>query len=178
MAGPRRAAAEREDIYTTQKHKILPRERSTMMIMPSSQTLLVVACCLVMAATFLPSSLAFVAPTNTLSSTVSVPPSLHHATLLPVVDFVALADSTTAAVTTSSSIASLIPFHDYSSTVLSSSDMLLSLATLDPTTLLSDILGGLLGSSAILAVPILAALTIVAVIAALIVGYANPADED
>ena len=150
-----------------------------MMIMPSSQTLLVVACCLVMAATFLPSSLAFVAPTNTLSSTVSVPPSLHHATLLPVVDFVALADSTTAAVTTSSSsIASLIPFHDYSSTVLSSSDMLLSLATLDPTTLLSDILGGLLGSSAILAVPILAALTIVAVIAALIVGYANPADED
>lgn len=154
-----------------------------MMIMPSSRTLLVVACCLVMAATFLPSSLAFVAPTNTLSSIVSVPPSLHHATLLPVVDFVTLADSTTAAATTtssslSSSIASLIPFHDYSSTVLSSSDMLLSLATLDPTTLLSDILGGLLGSSAILAVPILAALTIVAVIAALIVGYANPADED
>jgi hypothetical protein len=44
--------------------------------------------------------------------------------------------------------------------------------------MLSDLLGGLLGSYAILAVPIIAALTIVALIAALIVGYANPADED
>jgi len=39
-------------------------------------------------------------------------------------------------------------------------------------------LGGLLGSSAILAVPILAALGVAGLIAFLIVSYANPADED
>ncbi|KAL7465626.1 hypothetical protein ACHAXS_005932 [Conticribra weissflogii] len=55
---------------------------------------------------------------------------------------------------------------------------LISVATLDPTTFLSDALGGLLGSYAILAVPIVAALSVVAVIAYLIVSYANPADED
>ena len=60
----------------------------------------------------------------------------------------------------------------------SSTNLFLSLSTLDPTTFLSDALGGLLGSYAILAVPIIAALSIVAVIAWLIVGYANPADED
>ncbi len=55
---------------------------------------------------------------------------------------------------------------------------LISVATLDPTTFLSDALGGLLGSYAILAVPIVAAMSVVAVIAYLIVSYANPADED
>mmetsp|Transcript_23396 Transcript_23396/g.47570 ORF Transcript_23396/g.47570 Transcript_23396/m.47570 type:complete len:130 (-) Transcript_23396:376-765(-) len=55
---------------------------------------------------------------------------------------------------------------------------LVSVATLDPTTFLSDALGGLLGSYAILAVPIVAAFSVVAVIAFLIVSYANPADED
>jgi hypothetical protein len=39
-------------------------------------------------------------------------------------------------------------------------------------------LGGLLGSYAILAVPVIAGLTVVATIAFLIVSYANPADED
>ena len=51
-------------------------------------------------------------------------------------------------------------------------------ATLDPTSVLSDILGGLLGSYAILAVPIIAGLSVVAIIALVIVNYANPADED
>jgi len=117
-------------------------------------------------ASLLPSSLAFVVPPLTVSST----SSFHHVVsplqALPV-DLITLADSTTASISSS-----IVP------SAASSSDMLVSLATLDPTTLLSDVLGGLLGSSAILAVPIIAALTIVAVIAALIVGYANPADED
>eukprot|EP00578_Thalassiosira_sp_NH16_P012588 CAMPEP_0181105842 /NCGR_PEP_ID=MMETSP1071-20121207/16207_1 /TAXON_ID=35127 /ORGANISM="Thalassiosira sp., Strain NH16" /LENGTH=120 /DNA_ID=CAMNT_0023189195 /DNA_START=142 /DNA_END=504 /DNA_ORIENTATION=- len=65
-----------------------------------------------------------------------------------------------------------------SSPAVESSSSLLSLATLDPTTMLSDVLGGLLGSSAILAVPIIAALGIAGLIAFLIVSYANPADED
>ena len=51
-------------------------------------------------------------------------------------------------------------------------------AALDPTSVLSDILGGLLGSYAILAVPIIAGLSVVAIIALVIVNYANPADED
>ncbi|KAL7478313.1 hypothetical protein ACHAW6_004083 [Cyclotella cf. meneghiniana] len=55
---------------------------------------------------------------------------------------------------------------------------LLALATLDPTTVLSDALGGLLGSSLILAVPIVAALAVAGLIAFFIVSYANPADED
>lgn len=59
-----------------------------------------------------------------------------------------------------------------------SSSSLVSVATLDPTTMLSDVLGGLLGSSAILAVPIIAALAVAGLIAFLIVSYANPADED
>eukprot|EP00574_Skeletonema_japonicum_P011141 CAMPEP_0201732502 /NCGR_PEP_ID=MMETSP0593-20130828/28983_1 /ASSEMBLY_ACC=CAM_ASM_000672 /TAXON_ID=267983 /ORGANISM="Skeletonema japonicum, Strain CCMP2506" /LENGTH=81 /DNA_ID=CAMNT_0048225475 /DNA_START=30 /DNA_END=271 /DNA_ORIENTATION=+ len=53
-----------------------------------------------------------------------------------------------------------------------SSSELLSVATLDPTTVLSDVLGGLLGSSAILAVPIVAALSVAGLIAFLIVSYA------
>lgn len=59
-----------------------------------------------------------------------------------------------------------------------SSSSLVSLATLDPTTILSDVLGGLIGGPAILLVPIIAALSIAGVIAFLIVSYANPADED
>ncbi|KAL7435349.1 hypothetical protein ACHAXH_005044 [Discostella pseudostelligera] len=137
--------------------------------MPSSSsrsTSLVLIVVGFLVASLLPSSLAFVVPPSTVSST----SSLHHIVsplqALPV-DLITLAESTTASISSS-----IVP------SAASSSDMLVSLATLDPTTLLSDVLGGLLGSSAILAVPIIAALTIVAVIAALIVGYANPADED
>lgn len=54
----------------------------------------------------------------------------------------------------------------------------LAVSTLDPSTFLSDLLGGLLGSYAILAVPIVAALAVVGIIAFAIVSYANPADED
>ena len=67
---------------------------------------------------------------------------------------------------------------DYSTASSSSSSELVSVATLDPTTVLSDVLGGLLGSSAILAVPIIAALSVAGLIAFFIVSYANPEDED
>ena len=50
--------------------------------------------------------------------------------------------------------------------------------TLDPTTVLSDVLGGLLGSPAILLVPIGAALAVASLIAFFIVSYANPEVED
>lgn len=59
-----------------------------------------------------------------------------------------------------------------------SSSSLISVETLDPTTILSNSLGGLLGSTAILAVPIVAALAVAGLIAFFIVSYANPADED
>jgi hypothetical protein len=59
-----------------------------------------------------------------------------------------------------------------------SSSIELSAATLDPTTLLSDVLGGLIGGPAILAVPILAALGLASLIAFFIVSYANPEVED
>ena len=55
---------------------------------------------------------------------------------------------------------------------------MVAVSTLDPSTFLSDVLGGLLGSYAILAVPIVAALTVAGIIAFAIVSYANPADED
>mmetsp|Transcript_15337 Transcript_15337/g.33362 ORF Transcript_15337/g.33362 Transcript_15337/m.33362 type:complete len:124 (-) Transcript_15337:273-644(-) len=54
----------------------------------------------------------------------------------------------------------------------------ISAGTVDPTSLLSGILGGLLGSPAILLVPILAAVSVASVVAFFIVWYANPADED
>lgn len=58
------------------------------------------------------------------------------------------------------------------------SSIQISAATLDPTTMLSDILGGLLGTPAILMVPILAALGVASLIAFFIVSYANPEVED
>ena len=57
-------------------------------------------------------------------------------------------------------------------------DLLLSAATLDPTTALSDLLGGLLGSPAILLVPVVAALGVASLIAFFIISYANPEVED
>lgn len=75
-------------------------------------------------------------------------------------------DALTSTITTSSSFES------------SPTNNLLSVATLDPTTALNDTLGGLLGSSAILAVPIVAALSVAGLIAFFIVSYANPEDED
>jgi hypothetical protein len=56
--------------------------------------------------------------------------------------------------------------------------MPVSAATLDPTTVLSDLLGGLLGTPAILLIPIVAALGVASLIAFFIVSYANPEVED
>ena len=53
-----------------------------------------------------------------------------------------------------------------------------SVDTVDPTTFLSDILGGLINTPAILAVPIVAALSIAGLLAYFLVSYANPEVED
>ena len=58
------------------------------------------------------------------------------------------------------------------------STVTVSAATVDPTSLLSSILGGLLGSPAILLIPVLAAVAVATAVAAFIVWSANPADED
>ena len=58
------------------------------------------------------------------------------------------------------------------------STVTVSAATVDPTSLLSSVLGGLLGSPAILLIPVLAAVAVATVVAAFIVWSANPADED
>ena len=60
----------------------------------------------------------------------------------------------------------------------SSSSIDLSAGTLDPTTVLSDVLGAFIGTPIILLVPILAALGVAAVLAWGIVSYANPEVED
>ena len=61
---------------------------------------------------------------------------------------------------------------------LSSSSLELSIATLDPTTILSDVLGVLIGTPVILLVPIVAALGVAGVLVWAIVAYANPEVED
>ena len=61
---------------------------------------------------------------------------------------------------------------------VSSSSMDLSAATLDPTTVLSDVLGVFIGTPVILLVPILAALGVAGLLAYGIVAYANPEVED
>lgn len=62
--------------------------------------------------------------------------------------------------------------------VASASSLEVSAITLDPTTVFSDLLAGLIGTPAILLVPILAALGVASLIAWLIVSYANPEVED
>lgn len=59
-----------------------------------------------------------------------------------------------------------------------SSSELLAAATIDPTSVLSGILGGILGSPVILLVPIVAALGVAFVIGWLIFAYATPQVED
>jgi len=54
----------------------------------------------------------------------------------------------------------------------------ISAATVDPTTALSQVLAGVLNTPLILAVPILAAVSVASVVAWFIVSYANPADPD
>jgi hypothetical protein len=87
--------------------------------------------------------------------------------------------TTTSSSSSSSSAMKLMPSTtSFFESSFESSNNLISVATLDPTTVLSDALGGLLGSSAILAVPIVAALSVAGLIAFFIVSYANPEDED
>ena len=71
--------------------------------------------------------------------------------------------------TSSTAVASSIP---------SSSIQLAAAATIDPTTFLQDVLGGVLGTPLILAIPIVAALGVASLIAFLIVAYANPAESE
>jgi flagellar basal body-associated protein FliL len=59
-----------------------------------------------------------------------------------------------------------------------SSSLDVSAATLDPTTVLSDVFSGILGTPLILAVPIVAALGVATLIAWFIVSYANPEVDD
>jgi hypothetical protein len=53
-----------------------------------------------------------------------------------------------------------------------------TLPTLDPTTALSDMLGTVLNTPLILAIPVVAALLVATLIAYLIVAYAQPAEEE
>jgi hypothetical protein len=59
-----------------------------------------------------------------------------------------------------------------------SSSIEVSAGTLDPTAILSDLLGGFLGSPAVLAVPIIAALGLASLFAWGIISYASPEVED
>jgi hypothetical protein len=61
---------------------------------------------------------------------------------------------------------------------LSANTLPVAAATLDPTSVLSDVLGVFIGTPIILLVPILAALSVAAVLAWGIVSYANPEVED
>lgn len=86
------------------------------------------------------------------------------------------------AFTTIAPVANVQPTYQFSSTALPafepSSSMDIAAATLDPATVLTDFLSGLLGSPAILLIPIGAALVVASLIAFFIVSYANPEVED
>jgi hypothetical protein len=65
-----------------------------------------------------------------------------------------------------------------SSSTVESSLALSALPTFDPTTALSDVLGTVLNTPLILAIPIVAALLVATLIAYLIVAYAQPAEDE
>ena len=54
----------------------------------------------------------------------------------------------------------------------------LATETIDPTTVLTDVLGGLIASPLILAVPIVAALAVAALVVFFIFSYASPVEQD
>ena len=60
----------------------------------------------------------------------------------------------------------------------SASTMNVAVDTVDPTNFLTDVLGGVLGTPLILAIPIVAALGVAGLVVFLIVSYANPAEDD
>ena len=76
------------------------------------------------------------------------------------------------------SVSSMMSSSSKLSMMEPSSTMQVAVGTLDPTTFLSDILGAVVGTPLILAVPILAALGVAGLLAFLIVSYANPEVED
>ena len=86
------------------------------------------------------------------------------------------------AFTTIAPVANVQPTSQLSSTAIPafepSSSMDVAAGTLDPTTVLTDFLSGLLGSPAILLIPIGAALVVASLIAFFIVSYASPVVED
>jgi hypothetical protein len=65
-----------------------------------------------------------------------------------------------------------------SSETLASSTFEIAAGTIDPTTALAQVLAGLLGSPIILLVPVLAAVSVAALLAWGIFSYASPADPD
>lgn len=81
---------------------------------------------------------------------------------------------------TSSSAQNMLPVDSLTTVVssVSSSSMDLSASTLDPTTVLSDVLGLFIGTPIILLVPIIAALGVAGLLVFGIVAYANPEVED
>lgn len=98
---------------------------------------------------------------------------------------IAFTQGTTAAPTSSSSLKVSTAFFTTledvvttSSASLSTSSFHVAAETFDPTAVLSDLLGGLLGTPAILAVPVVAALGVASLFAAFIVNYANPEVEE
>jgi hypothetical protein len=64
------------------------------------------------------------------------------------------------------------------SPMMNSLFVLSALPTLDPTTALTDVLGTVLNTPLILAIPIVAALLVATLIAYLIVAYAQPAEDE
>jgi hypothetical protein len=65
------------------------------------------------------------------------------------------------------------------SSSLSSSSVSLSAVTVDPTTFLNDLFAGVAGTpELLLAVPILAAISLVSVLVYALVSYATPAEPD
>lgn len=89
-----------------------------------------------------------------------------------------LLSTTSIGPSTSSSSLQAAPLDLFLETTSSSSSNLVAAATLDPTTFLSDLLGGFINSNLILAVPIVAALGLASLVAFLIVAYANPAEPN
>lgn len=75
------------------------------------------------------------------------------------------------ATTSALKVAPVDMFHGTTSTTIAA-------ATLDPTTVLSDVLGAFVNSNAILLVPVVAALAVASLVAWGIVAYASPAADD
>ena len=87
-------------------------------------------------------------------------------------------------ISTQCEVSSLNSFHSVPPSLtmeassISSTSVEVAAATLDPTTILSDVLGVFIGTPIILLVPIVAALGVAGVLAWGIVAYANPEVED